>query len=413
MAVRPGSWSKTHLHPPVQEEHWWEGGSSTGICRLPSSNFGLLIMNVLSSPIPTSPSLLHFQTSRSLTRSPKSTSPTFSVDATGPFRTMKCLTSTPPTSPKLPPQPPSLPRRKSNTNRPAPLRLRSIDEESGMSEYDVGVLNLGTESPRSNSTTSLVQNTAFVKQWAEAGIEVPKVPARQSLWRSASFGKGPRGLKKELDDRDCGICFEYAVVPCRTLCCGKIFCTEHLADWLHGPNAEGRCPNCENACSLEGGTLSLATPTLRTPTQSTTVSRRNTLTPSNRSTFLPSPLTSVQCHSNDTLNGTRDTTSGSSASSPSSCSTSSSATASAVSSVNIPSLVDTDQEDLKQHSHHHHRHRDHHPTLLYKEGFTPLDVRSVPSMNFGGTTPFSTSWGALSRLLSIITFLMFIYKLLS
>ena len=24
--------------------------------------------------------------------------------------------------------------------------------------------------------------------------------------------------------------FEYAVVPCRTLCCGKIFCTEHLAD---------------------------------------------------------------------------------------------------------------------------------------------------------------------------------------
>ena len=24
--------------------------------------------------------------------------------------------------------------------------------------------------------------------------------------------------------------FEYAVRPCRTLCCGKIFCTEHLAD---------------------------------------------------------------------------------------------------------------------------------------------------------------------------------------
>ena len=24
--------------------------------------------------------------------------------------------------------------------------------------------------------------------------------------------------------------FEYAVVPCRTLCCGKVFCTEHLAD---------------------------------------------------------------------------------------------------------------------------------------------------------------------------------------
>jgi hypothetical protein len=24
--------------------------------------------------------------------------------------------------------------------------------------------------------------------------------------------------------------FEYAVLPCRTLCCGKVFCTEHLAD---------------------------------------------------------------------------------------------------------------------------------------------------------------------------------------
>ncbi|PPQ74869.1 hypothetical protein CVT24_002889, partial [Panaeolus cyanescens] len=32
--------------------------------------------------------------------------------------------------------------------------------------------------------------------------------------------------------------------------------------WLHGPNAQGTCPNCENPCSLKGGTLSLATPAL-------------------------------------------------------------------------------------------------------------------------------------------------------
>ncbi|KAJ2912604.1 hypothetical protein MD484_g7810, partial [Candolleomyces efflorescens] len=31
-------------------------------------------------------------------------------------------------------------------------------------------------------------------------------------------------------DRDCGICFEYAVKPARTMCCGKIFCKEHLDD---------------------------------------------------------------------------------------------------------------------------------------------------------------------------------------
>lgn len=26
------------------------------------------------------------------------------------------------------------------------------------------------------------------------------------------------------------VSFEFAVLPCRTLCCGKVFCTEHLAD---------------------------------------------------------------------------------------------------------------------------------------------------------------------------------------
>lgn len=31
-------------------------------------------------------------------------------------------------------------------------------------------------------------------------------------------------------DRDCGICFEYAVRPSRTSCCGRVFCKEHLED---------------------------------------------------------------------------------------------------------------------------------------------------------------------------------------
>ncbi|KAF8888486.1 hypothetical protein CPB84DRAFT_1466933 [Gymnopilus junonius] len=118
-------------------------------------------------------------------------------------------------------------------------------------------MDLGTESPMPG-TPHLVKDQAFVQQWAAVGIAVPRVPARRASWRSLSSLDRERErakvVRRDVDvDRDCGICFEYAVLPCRTLCCGKMFCTEHLADWLHGPNAEGRCPNCENACSPEGG----------------------------------------------------------------------------------------------------------------------------------------------------------------
>lgn len=47
-----------------------------------------------------------------------------------------------------------------------------------------------------------------------------------------------------------------------------------------------------------------------------------------------------------------------------------------------------------------------------KSGFTQLESPSGTAISLG-TTPFSQSWGAISRLMSIITFLMFIYKLLS
>ncbi|KAJ7931009.1 hypothetical protein B0H13DRAFT_868963 [Mycena leptocephala] len=45
-------------------------------------------------------------------------------------------------------------------------------------------------------------------------------------------------------ERDCGICFEVAVSPVRTLCCAHIFCAEHIASWLHGPVSDGLCPTC-------------------------------------------------------------------------------------------------------------------------------------------------------------------------
>ncbi|KAF5335344.1 hypothetical protein D9611_011689 [Ephemerocybe angulata] len=68
--------------------------------------------------------------------------------------------------------------------------------------------------------------------------------------------------KWDENDRDCGICFEYAVRPARTICCGKVFCQEHLEDWLTGANASGLCPNCDKPCSLERDVLSLASPAL-------------------------------------------------------------------------------------------------------------------------------------------------------
>ncbi|KAF8182339.1 hypothetical protein BJ912DRAFT_978641 [Pholiota molesta] len=257
----------------------------------------------------------------------------------------------------------------------------SIEEERGASEYDCGILDLGAESP-SASSPNLVENNAFMAQWAQAGIAVPRVPARRPSWR-ASSGK-ERSLKKESVDRDCGICFEYAVVPCRTLCCGKIFCTEHLADWLHGPNAQGRCPNCENICSLDSTTLSLATPALLPASEVPTHDRRRRLSANQQSkpkpgVYLPSPLIAVQPHDNDTLDSHA----------PGSSSSSSSATI---------STPDSDEEGK---------------TKNVAHGLPLKLAMASPSTTPLSTTPFSTSWGAISRLMSIVTFMMFLYKLLS
>ncbi|KDR83217.1 hypothetical protein GALMADRAFT_239059 [Galerina marginata CBS 339.88] len=271
----------------------------------------------------------------------------------------------------------------------------SIEEESTGSEY---YLNLGAESTGA-CTPNLVENSAFVEEWAAAGIAVPRGPTRRPSWRSlSSMGKDrerSNNSKKDAVDRDCGICFEYAVVPCRTLCCGKIFCTEHIADWLHGPNAEGRCPNCENACSLDGGTLSLATPSLLPR------NKPGTLKPG---VYASSPLSALQPHQNDTLPGSRDQSRFSGASPPADSKlpsmpkTSNSfppkLTVSPASSTTASTAVSLDTTSSDDEINFPHKH------LL----ITPTNL---------STTPFSTSWGAVSRLMSIVTFLMFLYKLLS
>jgi hypothetical protein len=61
--------------------------------------------------------------------------------------------------------------------------------------------------------------------------------------------------------------FEVAVAPCRVVCCGSIFCMNHISDvsvlapfscstdlflrqWLYGSSSDGRCPSCKEFCSF-------------------------------------------------------------------------------------------------------------------------------------------------------------------
>ena len=162
--------------------------------------------------------------------------------------------------------------------------------------------------------------------------------------------------------------------------------------WLHGPNAEGRCPNCENACSLEGSTLSLSSPLFK-PTSQSLPGKRHTPLPDNHGVFHPSPLAVVQPRSNHTLEDQRTSIS----------ELPTHSTSTSLSSDRDPTISSID-EDAEKHPY---------PHPYVKGGIAQLGSASASAMNLSSTTPFSSSWGALSRLMSIITFLMFIYKLLS
>jgi len=58
----------------------------------------------------------------------------------------------------------------------------------------------------------------------------------------------------------CGICFESAVKPNKSRCCGQLFCFQHLSDWLSATCSDGRCPTCRVPLSLETDTISLHPP---------------------------------------------------------------------------------------------------------------------------------------------------------
>lgn len=255
----------------------------------------------------------------------------------------------------------------------------------------------GHRRSKSATTTPFVAIIVIIHVWSSE-----ERYSRSRLWYLVS----ETVVKPRVDTERLGS-FEYAVVPCRTLCCGRIFCTEHLSDvrlswlyvgllstcsfqflqWLHGPNAEGRCPNCENACSLEGGTLSLAPLTLLPSSQ--VPNQRNVSKPA---LYPSSPLAAIQPHHNDTLLDSPP---------PANVADSKPSPASSTSSATVSSSNGTAFSDKAHFGQTH--------------GIVVPAVHSASSvLNLGGsTTPFSTSWGTASRFISIVTFLMFLYKLLS
>ncbi|KAH9041983.1 hypothetical protein EDB85DRAFT_1214237 [Lactarius pseudohatsudake] len=72
---------------------------------------------------------------------------------------------------------------------------------------------------------------------------------------------GKNGISTGRGMRDvCGICFESAVKPNKSRCCGQLFCYQHLSDWLSASASDGRCPTCRVPLSLETDTIFLHPP---------------------------------------------------------------------------------------------------------------------------------------------------------
>ncbi|PPQ82011.1 hypothetical protein CVT25_014663 [Psilocybe cyanescens] len=315
---------------------------------------------------------------------------------------------------------------------PPPLTLlESIDEDS-VSEASEYYLNLGAETPCS-TPPNLFETTEFVERWAAAGIAVPKLVRRPSYRTVISAGGKDHqrsSIFKDEVDRDCGICFEYAVDPLRTYCCGKIFCKEHLEDWLHGPNAEGRCPNCENACSLEGGTLSLATPTLLPSSISRSPQISHAPKGKQHSNAIPlcyyssSLLSYLKLNPNDNLKtdeswgkpcgGALGCTCSPSPSTrvPSYAEYKTSAVGSSPSSTVSGAASDVTTSSSSTSTTRTRTRAVRADKTRSSSSNTKLETLTGSNLA-ASTTPYATSWGAMGRLMSTATFLMFLYKLLS
>ncbi|KIY51525.1 hypothetical protein FISHEDRAFT_70749 [Fistulina hepatica ATCC 64428] len=131
-------------------------------------------------------------------------------------------------------------------------------------------LNLGAETPGSTLEGWISERAAAASDsWSKYDVSMhTDVPPRRALWRSASFSEkkaraqGATGAQST--DRLCGIwliigpavllstafSFETARHACRTSCCGHIFCTEHISEWLCHTSFDDCCPACQTPAML-------------------------------------------------------------------------------------------------------------------------------------------------------------------
>lgn len=133
-----------------------------------------------------------------------------------------------------------LPRTRSRPQLSSRASLESIIEESS---------NDNSEHLAAHATTNSTPDFTGEKE-------------RNRLTLSRPPGwNGKKGITTGRGMRDvCGICFESAVKPNKSRCCGQLFCFQHLSDWLSATCSDGRCPTCRVPLSLEADTICLHPP---------------------------------------------------------------------------------------------------------------------------------------------------------
>ncbi|KAJ3965543.1 hypothetical protein EV361DRAFT_938667 [Lentinula raphanica] len=144
-----------------------------------------------------------------------------------------------------------------------PDRFYDSDEEiEDLEESDFPALNLGTES------------LAATPRDATFGLGMSSLSRKRSLSRLSSEGRifKQSNTRRADVDMTCMICFHPPQRPSRTKCCGKLFCEDHLHDWLD--KSSNQCPSCSAYCHPNTHVISLAPPA--SPTASSPQNIRDT-----------------------------------------------------------------------------------------------------------------------------------------
>ncbi|KAN0123552.1 hypothetical protein V8E52_002884 [Russula decolorans] len=133
-----------------------------------------------------------------------------------------------------------LPRTRSRPQLSSRASLESIIEESNNDIFEHPATH-ATSNPTSDFTGEKERNRLTVSR-----------PPGWNGKKGITTGRGMRDV--------CGICFESAVKPNKSRCCGQLFCFQHLSDWLSAACSDGRCPTCRVPLSLEADTICLHPP---------------------------------------------------------------------------------------------------------------------------------------------------------